>query len=97
MTAFIPKKKNYIGIMPLAVAVVLVVAAALWLLAYNAKVVMRHSLEEAQVELAEAKVENAEFKNKLYDYLNPEDLGEIVAERNLVKDGSPQFVHVALP
>lgn len=67
-------------------------AAGQSILFYNQLVDLRHEVKQAQQDLSQAEVTNAELKNNLYGLTDNKNLQSLLNGQSLILDNNPQYV-----
>lgn len=91
MTIIRPNAYKEIKKLVALLSVVLVGTLLLGVFIYLQTVSMKHDIANAQDNLDELKVENADLKNSFYGMMDSDNLEKLALERGLVKDKNPQW------
>lgn len=59
---------------------------------YSRGVDLRHNLISKNKQLEELRVLNADYKNRLYQVLNSQNISSITKERNLIPEKNPRYL-----
>ena len=59
---------------------------------YSRGVDLKHNLVSKNKQLQELQVLNADYKNKLYQVLNSQNINSITKERNLIPEENPRYL-----
>ncbi|MDD5547351.1 MAG: hypothetical protein PHN74_00400 [Candidatus Pacebacteria bacterium] len=78
------------------VAGFIVLSAFLSINFYNKNVNLRHLITSNTKNLQEMQVSNAEFKDKLYSVLAPENIKSLAQSLNLVQEKRPEYINSGL-
>jgi len=97
MTIIQPNKHKDIKRLTVSLSIFLVGTILMWMFVYLQTVNLKHDLANAKNHLEEMKVENAELKDRYYDFVDANNLEELAVERGLVKDKNPQWAFVSQP
>jgi cell division protein FtsL len=91
MTIIQPNKYKDIKRLMFSMGVFIVGIILVWVFVYLQTVNLRHDTASAKKSLEEAKVENAELKNRYYGIVDSENLENLARERGFVNDKNPQW------
>ena len=95
MTLIQPNKDKNIFSILLMLSVVPLLTGVVWLIMiYNQTVNFNHSATSMKEELANVQTESADLKEKLFATLDTDNLQQVAADYQLVKDKNPQFLEI---
>ncbi len=92
MTIIQPNKnKRYFTPPFIFLAVILILTAISGIYLYNQNVNLKHFLTNNLDKLQDLQETNADYKNKLYQVLDPQNIPSIAQELNLVQEKYPKY------
>ncbi len=87
------KNKTFLVISLLFLAIIGLVSQEVY--NYSQSVTLRHDMDNLKKNLRETEVTNAEIKNKIFTFFEPENIKKIVEERGLVEENNPKYIKIS--
>jgi len=96
MTIIQPNKnKNQINLVISLLLLAIVVLISQGIYIYSQSVTLRYDTDKLEKNLRELEAQNAEIKNKIFTFFDPENIKRIAEEKGLIEEKNPQYIKIS--
>ncbi len=84
------KNKINLAISLLLLAIIVLIGQGIY--TYSQSVTFRYDINSLEKNLREVEAQNAEIKNKIFTFFEPENIKRIVEEKGLIEEENPKYI-----